>query len=929
VRTFLNRVAEKIIKDKINGPESIVILPNRRSEVFLKKEIKSINDSEIWLPDFFPIDVFIQRISELKKADNISLALDLFEIYGKLEGDDAKSLDEFLTWTPVIFNDFNDIDNAMADAKTLYEDLSSVKAIEQWSPGEEKLTQLQQKYLRFFNSMYKYYTSLRESMISKGCGYQGFINRYLAENIQEKNIPWRKFLIVGINALTESEIMIFKYLNDNFNVEFLWDIDDYYFNDSNNKINNEAGKYIRYNIDRLKLKTPDKIYNYLRNESKRIRIIGVPKNIGQVKFIGQELLNSNSINNSNTAIVLSDERLIVPLIHSLPNYDNNKYNVTLGYPLSNSPAELFISSLFDVLESQQGSKTKLETSVLLNLLSNSITKLLLGNKLCNKWINNLADVGNYYVKIEDVQSISDQLKNRNQNILSIVLLTFKKGDLGYFLNQLKNLLIDCVNDIFSSNILVREEVQSLITIIIKVEGLITSYKDVGQYQTLKKIIKQLFMLSNINLIGEPLAGTQIMGMLETRTLDFENIYILSVNEGVLPKTSSIDSFIPFDIRREQKLPLPSYKSGVYAYHFYRLLQRSKNITLLYSTDSDKLGGGEKSRFIQQIENELSLANTNITLSNEMLTSNINNNGKDLSEIVIKKNTVIQAKITELSEIGYSASSLISYITCPLKFYFQYILRVDSKSPLEKNIEANTFGLAIHGVLDNIYKLFKGSKVDQNKLAGYVGNTSKMLSEEFEKLNPGTVLNSGKNLLLLEVAKSYIDRFLLWDKNNQQQHPSLIESTEGKHITKLPKDSNVNIKGYIDRVDFDLSSGKTRIIDYKTGVVMPNELKVKNVDDLFMDPKYSKAFQITYYAWIYSILNTDKDIEAGIISMRKISNGFMSLQLTEYDDLKDYFDEFGESVYELISEIGDPTKDFIQTTEKNRCEYCNFKSICNR
>ncbi len=929
MRTFLNRVAKKIIEDEINGPESIVILPNRRSEVFLKKEIKSINDSEIWLPDFFPIDVFIQRISELRKADNISLALDLFKIYDKLEGDNAKSLDEFLTWTPIIFSDFNDIDNAMADAKTLYEDLSSVKAIEQWSPGEEKLTPLQQNYLRFFNSMYEYYSSLRETMISKSAGYQGFINRYLAENIQEKSIPWRKFLIVGINALTESELIIFKYLNDNFNVEFQWDIDEYYFNESNNKINNEAGKYIKYNIDRLKLKIPNNIHNYLRSESKRIRIIGVPKNIGQVKFIGQELLNNNSINNSKTAIVLGDERLIVPLIHSLPDNESNKYNLTLGYPLSNSSAEFFIVSLFDVLESQQGNKSKLETSILLKLLSNSITKLILGNKVCNKWFNNFVESGNYYVNIEDVQSISDQLGKKTNNIISIVLLTFKNGNLGYFLNQLENLLIDCVDTVFSSNILIREEVQSLITIIIKVQGLIASYKDVGKYQVLKKIIKQLFMLSKINLIGEPLAGTQVMGMLETRTLDFENIYILSVNEGVLPKTNSIDSFIPFDIRREQKLHLPSYKSGVYAYHFYRLLQRAKNITLLYSTDSDKLGGGEKSRFIQQIENELSLVNKNVTLTNEMLTSNINNYGKDLSEIVIEKNKVIIGKVRDLSERGYSASSLISYITCPLKFYFQYVLRMDANSPLLKNIEANTFGLAIHGVLEKIYKPFKGSKVDHIKLANHIGNTSKMLQEEFEKLNPGTVMSSGKNLLLLEVAKSYIDRFLLWDKNNQQRQPSLIESTEGKYVTKLPKDSNVNIKGYIDRIDLDLSSGKTRIIDYKTGVVMPSDLKIKNTDDLFLDPKHSKAFQLIYYAWIYSISNTDKNIETGIISMRKISNGFIPLQLTEYDDLKDYFDEFGESVYELIQDIGDTKKDFVQTTEKKRCEYCNFKTICNR
>ena len=950
MKKFLREAAEKIIYDKHFGEQSVVILPNRRSEVFLKEEIKKISTTSIWLPEFYPIDEFIQKLSGLAKADNISIFFDLYNIHQKITGKDAKSIDEFLTWAPVILSDFNDIDGSMADAKDVFTQLSAVKAIQQWNPDGSPLTQLQQNYLDFFNSMYDYYSALNTKLISGKTGYQGLINRYAAKNISSilKKHHWSNFLIVGINALSQSEILVLDFINKNLKTSFIWDVDEYYF--SKNAVQNnqqEAGKQIRRVIDQLKLEEPDNIGNNLSTSKKTINILGIPKNIGQAKFMGQELqkqFNKPEPDNneeerlipSNTAIVLANEELLIPLLNSLPQLPPNNekhYNVTLGYPLSNSQVEHFFNTWIELIITKSQNNGKIPASSLISLLNNPLIKQLMINNDGDKLIKYIITNNISVTTSDEVYDILNPTKKSNLDFLIRIISIKKEDNVATALEHLKNTLISVISINNNLNILIKEQVQHLIKIISKLILLSADNEKIINYFAIKKIGRQLISLSTINLIGRPLDGIQIMGMLETRNLDFDNIYILSANEGIIPKTSTINSFIPMDIRRLRNLPMPSDNSDIYAYHFYRLLQRAKNITLVYNSDADKLGGGEKSRFILQIENELSKINPLITKVSSIINTNILHDNKQNiynQDIVVFKNESIINRLKEIAANGYSPSVLGSYISCPLKFYFSHILKLSTTTTIEQSVEANTFGTVAHAVLEEIYKPMEGRVIDVDTLKKHLVLTRKLISNQFKNHYNNGDLKTGKNLLISEVAHNYINSFLKWDINNLKQSPATLKSTEIKLATSVDKDSvSINFKGIIDRIDSRQNSETVSIIDYKTGKVETRDLVVKNIEEITTNPKYAKAFQVIFYAWLYYRNHPKSKIETGIISLRSMSNGYITLKITDSDNIIDYLDDFTDSIMSLVNNISDKSTAFIQTDDIKRCTWCDYKDICNR
>ena len=945
MKKFLEEAAEIIINNKHFGAQSVVILPNRRSEVFLKEEIKKRATSSIWLPEFYPIDEFVKKASGMEKVDNITIFFKLFKIHQKIAGSEAKTIDEFLTWAPVMLSDFNDIDNAMADAKEIFTQLSAIKAIQQWNPDGSPLTQMQKNYLHFFNSMYDYYFNLKTKLASENAGYQGLINKKVAENASSlfKKQHWNNFLIVGLNALNEAEIRILDFVVSNYKTNFIWDVDEYYFSKNAKQSNNpEAGKQIRHVINRLKIKEPENIGDNLKTLQKKIKILGVPKNIGQAKYIGQEIQKHFTGNNAkekekkstliNTAVVLANEELLIPLLNSLPNPNNKKYyNVTLGYPLSNSPVEHFFKTWIDLIISIQQNNGKIKTSILISLVNNPIINDLLsyGSEL----VKNLVTKNISTIACDEIKVMVNSDGKNNHEFLTNLININKTDTVVTGLKKLEKALISVFSNKYNVSILTREQIHKLINITNKLIALSVDNKSVINYNAIKKIGLQLISLSTIDLIGKPLHGIQIMGMLETRNLDFENIYILSTNEGIIPKTNTVNSFIPMDIRSQRKLPLPSDNSDIYAYHFYRLLQRAKNITLVYNSDADKLGGGEKSRFILQIENELSKINPFIKLEKGIINTEIlkqDVNKAESHKIIIKKNKHINNRLVEITKKGFSPSLLSNYISCPLKFYFSYVLNINTITTLEQSVMPNTFGTVVHGVLEEIYKPMHGKKIDIETLKRNLLNTRKLLSIQFKDSYNNGNLNTGKDLLIFEVANNYITNFLKSDIVYLQHHEITLLSTEVEEVVNVSRGLlNVNFKGTIDRVDTREDNETVRIIDYKTGRVTTRDLIVKNFEELATNPKYTKAFQVLFYAWLYQQQHPCNKIEAGIMSLRSKSAGFIPLVISEFENFKDCFDEFTNSVLDLVEQILDANTLFSQTEDKSRCTWCDYKTICNR
>ena len=943
---FLTKVAQQILDEKYYGPQSVVILPNKRSEVFLKEEIKKLTNGNLWLPEFFAIDEFITRISGFDKADNFSVSFDLYGIHQNIAKENAKTIDEFLTWAPVMLSDFNDIDNSMADAKEIFTQLSAVKAMQLWNPDGRPLTELQENYLHFFNSMFEYYSEITQKLKSSATGYQGLINRYAAENMDSLSVDlqWNNFFIVGLNALNQSELQVLRFINENYRASFLWDVDGYYFPTelSNNKTH-EAGKHILNAIRMLKLPYPANVDSNFKKSKSTINILGIPKNVGQVKYIGQEIQNKfgktdfSSAENDNllseTAIVLSNENLLIPLLNSIPELtpkDKKYYNVTLGYPLVNSQIEHFFSSWIDLIITKNQNNGKLPTAQLMAMLNNPIFCELSSEKDNNATIKHIINNNISYVNLEDADAI---LKNSETiSLVKKLLIDNKNIDVSAVLINFKNELVNLNSASYKVVGIAKEQIKQLIKIVSQLIKLSDEYAKIINYFAIKKIGLQMLSLSSINLVGKPLSGIQIMGLLETRNLDFKDVYILSANEGVLPKTTMMDSFIPMDIRREKKLPLQSDKADIYSYHFFRLLQRAENINIIYNSDADKLGGGEKSRFILQIENELKKYSPDILINNTIITTDIAKNSGEKHHnrsIVIKKNKDILKRITEIGEKGYSPSLLGNYIQCKLKFYFSNVLRIVTTTTTEQTVEANTFGTIVHAVLEEIYKPFINNQIDVEELKKHLKNTRSLLLTQFNIHYANGVLNSGKNLLVFEVAQKYIISFLKWDIKQQQQHQFSLQSTESKLVTPIEiNGEQIVFKGIIDRIDFIDDAGRVRIIDYKTGKVLPRDLVVKEVEQLTTDPKFSKAFQVIYYAWLYNKLNQTADIESGIVSLRSISSGFMPVVLKEFDNISDYFDGFEQALKSIVQEILDEDNLLTQTDDEKRCVYCDYKSICN-
>jgi len=943
LKKFLEYVAEDILLHyDDNNPKLNIILPNKRSEVFLKNYLKEKSSKTIWLPEFYTTDEFIIKQSRLNNLDPILIYFELYKIHKALEGKKSLPIEDFLSWAPIMLSDFNDIDLYIGDAEHIFKHLTEAKAIQQWNLDGKPLTELQSNYISFYQSLFIYYTELRSSLHSNELGYKGMIYRNLCENIESLSKSWEEnsFILVGFNALSKSEKEIFGYLTKNFNSRTYWDIDEYYINPGKFGLTQmEAGRFINELINEWNLTDVKWVNNILTTSEKEIEVHGMAKQISQVKFAGQQLINwkkTNKIESEgiDTAIVLSDENLLLPLLHSLPKLkiSNNidiPYNITMGYPLINSGLSRFVLQWLNLLiQAEEKRNNKYSTVNLINLINNPIVKLLIndrGTTLPKALTQEFIKINQVFLSNKEILNILSELNKSDLiSLFDILLITSLNPD------DFINLLIELMQQIRAAISkkeaklypILKEQLNEVYLIIKKTQTIIQSSPDIISLKALQKIFLQLFRRSEINLKGEPLTGIQIMGMLETRNLDFKNIILLSANEGNLPKASNLESFIPFDIRHDNKLPLPKEQNDIYAYHFYRLLQRAKNITIIYNTNSDKIGSGEKSRFILQLENELSQINKSLKLKDLITNVNIEHIPEKLT-ISISKNNDILKRITKKAESGFSPSALNIYRNCPLKFYFRELINLKEINKIEPDIEFNVFGNAIHEVLHKIYSNFIGKKIDPKILKENLSNVQWLLDEQFNKIYSVGNLKTGKNHLIYEVAKKYLTQFLTYEIQNKTTPLKQIIGLEEKiSVNASVRNNDVVLKGYLDRIEKSEDNNQIRIIDYKTGKVVPKDLELKDWYKI-SDKQSDKLFQLLFYAYLYKKkYKLADDPQTGIYSLRMLSHGLIKPKLPDTDQFEDYLNG-------LISEIFDPSIDFQQTDDDKICSYCDFKDICNK
>ena len=959
MQSFLEKLVKQLYSKYGEGiSELCIVLPNRRAGLFLKTHFAQQIKNTFWAPEIYATEDFVALLSELEIVDSTTLLFELYETVKHVKKNNDENFDEFSKWGQVFLNDINEIDRYLVDAKQLFGNLKDIKELDSWTlNSEESLTDFQKKYLNFWQSLGVYYFDFKERLLSKHQAYQGLAYKIVSENLSEKikKHQWKKIIFAGFNALNKAEEKIIEDLLNSGEAEMVWDIDSYYVND----IKQEAGKFYRkYHVAGNFLKATEKpgrnsVFeeNLLNTDKKHITIIGAAKNIAQAKLAGNIVEQIKNENNDlqNTALVLADENLLFPVLHSLPE-NLQDINVTMGYPLKNTPLSGYFDLLFNMhINAARFSQGKTKYSFyyadLLNLLNHPYTGILIYDSAAHHSVKpivrtiqernivfaSLTTIEKLFSEKQEVFKKLQSLFNHWQTPVDAITCIY------FLIDQLKSNIISQQHlEAKNSTSLELEYLFAFTKILKRMEALMKDYPDsISDIKTFYNTFKQIVRTATLPFYGEPLMGLQVMGMLETRTLDFENVILLSCNEDILPSAKSANSFIPFDLKYHFGLPTYGDKDAIFAYHFYRLLQRATTIYLLYNTETDALGSGEKSRFLTQLIHELPKVNPNVIIEEKLLNIPVDVNFHG-NEINIMKTPLIMEQLQQKAAYGFSPSLLNRYVNCSLQFYFQAIAGLKEAEEVEETIGADTLGSVIHEVLEILYLPFINKNLIASDVKGMKTQVEALVKKGFEKNYSSNDTAYGKNLLITKVALKFIQNFLdaeikYIEKNALQGKPLLIKQLETELQTELLiNDRLIKFHGKADRIDSVGST--TRIVDYKTGIADAKELKLTDWSLLLTDATLAKTFQLLMYAWMYSKADISKNenMVSGIISFRELSAGLKTVNVDGEEILNaTVLNAFEEQLKNVMFELFDAEIAFKQTENLENCIYCSFKGICNR
>ncbi len=944
-QSFLEKLAQHITDNHAGlGNHLCVVLPNRRAGLFLKRHLIPQGDVPVWAPAIFSMEDFISRLSGLTVADPLELMIALYEAHLEKEGSRAAGFDSFIGWAGGLVSDFEDADQYLINPGRLFGYLSEARALEHWNVDHSELTDFEKRYLDFYNSLADYYRHYTKRLLQKKTSYHGLACRTIAENPEQycSTAGWNHIIFAGFNALTPAQQVIINHFLEEKKATILWDADAYYMNNEHQ----EAGMFLRKYKAEEKLGGFGELTDYYRNAGRNIVMAGVPRKVGQVNFAGSILKKlaeeSEKEVLSKTAIVLADESLLLPLLNAIPP-EIREFNVTMGFPMQQSPVYNLFDSIFEMhvnaTEGREAGGLLFYHRHLLAVLQHGYLRFFADGDALDEIIRGIIKANRPFIGVQDLLKAGNE-ESRLMQLLQIIMKKPESthsftGQLIEIVTALKSGTAKAGDAAPGLNKAENEILYSISLILNRLHDFTRKSGYIGELKTLHAFFKEAAAASPVAFYGEPLQGVQVMGMLETRALDFENIILLSANEGTLPSGKSYNSFIPFDIRKEFGLPTHQEHQAIYAYHFYRLLQRCSNAWLIYNTEAESLGGGEKSRFLNQIIHELPAYNEQNQISE--ISPAFNMFSGTPAPIEVRKDEAILSKLREKAKNGFSSTALTRYISCSLKYYLADILKIDETEEVSENIDFRTLGTVVHSVLQQFYGPFIHSFPLKHDFEAMKAKTEAALAVEFEKEFPGTDTQKGYNLLISKVANTWIEGFL------NQEADAGYNPEKGDHLIALETDlsatleitgtdnapSTVKLMGYADRID--RVNGRTRIIDYKTGKVEERDLKVTDPGELFLQQKTTndKVFQLMFYLLLSEHESFATGLpDSGIISFRNLQKGFLPLKFVKIE-ATEAMEAFRDGVKRLVEEILNPDIPFTQTPFKEQCAYCPFQAICNR
>ena len=836
------------------------------------------------------------------------MLVESYRIYSSME---EKPFDSFITWAEPILNDFNEIDRHLVPQKSFFDYLASIKAMDRWGVSDA-ITPLIENYLDFWNSLHKFYLTLNENLLHQHQGYQGMVYRKAAEDIEyylqaHQETP---HIFIGFNALSPAEEAIIQELLENGAAEIYWDIDAHFADDDSHS----ASFFFRRHLENWKYykqKKPPKLPNHFKG-SKTFQFIETQTEIEQVKYVGAFLSTQSPEVLNKTALVLANESLLIPLLYSLPS-NIGEVNITMGIPLQTLPAVFFFSQLLDL--HCQPTKTFYHKK-LQPILNHPVGQYLVkdAQEIWSKIVkDNLS-----YISLEKLLSLG-----KDRTSLSLLFGPWEASSRICF-TAIKRLL-DILSEQQEPHVWEHVVFQKIRTVFDAIEAAIESFPKLQNCREIAELFKHFITSEKLNLQGNPFSGLQVMGVLETRVLDFEQVIMISVNEGILPTGKSQSSYLTFDLKAQFGLPLHTEKDAVYAYHFFRLLQRAKTATFLYSNATKGLNTGEKSRFLIQLEVEKLPQHTH---SFQHTFQEVHIPVKEIASV--PKNEAVMQRIKNIAFKGFSPSALTAYIQNPMQFYLQRILKINESEALEETVAYNTLGTIVHETLELLYSPFKNALLDPARLERSKKEVPSLVSQQFEKHFKLGDYSQGKNLIVFEVAKRYVENLIDLDISYLKKG-NKIELLGLELPLRIPiiipeLDFPVFLNGTVDRLDS--FNGQPRIIDYKTGRVVQGELEIVDWDSLIEDGKYSKAFQVLTYAYMQQKTAPITNMTAGVLSFKNLNEGFLKFGKKEaprastkvHEITSEILMAFETQLKKLILEICNPEIPFVEREIKKAAHF---------
>ena len=959
MESFLKLVAADLYKHtEGNLAHTAVVFPNKRAGLFFNEYLAQESDSPIWSPAYVSISELFRSLSPWEVGDPVKLVCELYKIFRR-ETQSTETLDDFYFWGEMLISDFDDADKNKVDTDKLFSNLQDLRnimddytfiddeqeeAIRQFFQNFsiERRTALKERFISLWDVLGNIYKGFRESLASQNIAYEGMMYRHVIEHLDVDKLPYEKYVFVGFNVLNKVEHTLFTQLKDAGKAVFYWDYDEFYMKENRQAVTHEAGEFIRRNLRDFPSPLSGELFKNL-SKPKEVHYIASSTENAQARYLPQWIRNNLTTPEKETAVVLCNEALLQPVLHSLPA-EVKHVNITMGFPLSQTPVYSFLIALLELHTHGFNFKSGRYTfQSVVTLLKHPYTRQLTGQaELLEKELtrnNRFYPLPGELGKDEFLTRLFTPLSG-NLNLCIRLSETLQQVAGIYQANTSGTEDTDAFNQLY------RESLFKAYTTINRFRTLIEEDELTVQSETFRRLLVKILSTTNIPFHGEPAIGMQVMGVLETRNLDFRHLVLLSVNEGQLPKSGGDSSFIPYNLRKAFGMTTIEHKIAVYAYYFYRLLQRAERITLIYNTSSDGLNRGEWSRFMLQF-----LIEWPHPITRQFLEAGQSPQGT--SPITVEKTPDVMRRMQSLFDVRanpkakFSPSALNYYLDCPLKFYYRYVAGLSAPDEVSAEIDSATFGSIFHYAAEHIYKdlTTHGKVINKEALETLLRNDVKLqdyVDTAFKKLFFNVPQNekpeyNGVQLINSAVIARYLKQLL---QNDLRYAPftfiaSEMEVDEPIDIQTPKGVIKSRIGGIIDRMDS--KDGTLRIVDYKTGGDADTP---PHVESLFIpDKKRSNyVFQTFLYAAIMCRKQPTMKIAPALLYIHRAATETYSpvIQMGEprkpkeaVEDFSKYEKEYRERLQGLLEEIFNPEKSFTQTEIIEKCTYCDFKALCKR